>query len=105
MRRFSRLSLVLLSVTIIATLHAGTGGAVATESTLYVRTSGSDASACTSTAPCRTITHAVAVAASGDTIDVGAGAFSEGTGVVIDKNLTIKGLVWAVTKVTTYWGG
>jgi hypothetical protein len=73
---------------------------VGTDSTLYVRTSGSDSSACTSTAPCRTIAHAVAVAASGDSIDVGTGTFVEGAGVVSNKDLTIKGFTWLGTRVT-----
>jgi hypothetical protein len=99
MRPVSRLSLVVFILTAAALLQAGAAGAVGTASTLYVTTSGHDSGACTERNPCRTIMHAVAVAASGDTIDVGAGTFVEGAGVVIDKNLAVKGAAWISTRV------
>ncbi len=98
MRPVSRLSLFVLCVCLLTLVQASAG--LAAGQTLYVRTSGSDSSACTSTAPCRTIAHAVAVAASGDSIDVGTGTFVEGAGVVINKDLTIKGFTWLGTRVT-----
>jgi hypothetical protein len=100
MRLVSRLLLVSLAVTIVVLLHAGAGLAGASASTLYVKTSGSDwGTSCTASDPCRTIKNAVAVANSGDTIQVGVGTFAEDYGVDIDKNLTIMGSTWLGTQV------
>ena len=56
---------------------------------LYVSPTGSDTGQCTSSAPCRTISRAVAVAHAGDEIDIASGSY---TGqVTITKRLTIKG--------------
>jgi hypothetical protein len=97
MRSVSRLSLFVLCVCLLALVQASAG--LAAGQTLYVKTSGSDTAACTATAPCRTIKHAVAVAGSGDTISVGSGTFSEDYGVSVDKDLTITGLGWYSTRV------
>ncbi len=67
-----RLSCVLLGV-LAALVLAPAAGA----DTLFVSTRGSDAHGCTRSAPCRRIAHAVAVARSGDTIEVGRGQFDE----------------------------
>jgi hypothetical protein len=57
---------------VLAALVPATTAAAAT---LFVTTRGSDNQACTRSAPCRHIAHAVAVARSGDTIVVGRGQF------------------------------
>jgi parallel beta-helix repeat protein len=76
-----------------AALVAG-GGAVAGAtgtSALYVSaTRGSDAQPCTWSAPCRTIGHAVAVAAPGSSIFVGPGRYPES--VSVTKRLALRGL-------------
>jgi hypothetical protein len=102
MRPVSRISLVSLTVFVVALLHAGGGLAGGTASTLYVKKSGSDSAACTAAAPCLTINHAVSVAAAGDTIQVGPGKFNEFYTVEINKNLTIKGFAWFSTLVSQW---
>jgi hypothetical protein len=59
--------------------------------TRYVVTTGANNDACSIVSPCRTFSHAVSIAAPGDSIDLGKGKFVEATGVVIDKSLTIVG--------------
>lgn len=59
---------------------------------LYVAPSGNDASSCLSAATaCKTITGALAKAASGDTIYVQSGTYNNSTTIVIAKNITIIG--------------
>jgi hypothetical protein len=101
MRRVSHPSLVTFSVSLLLSLHVPAG--LAAGKTLYVKTSGSDSASCTAAAPCRTITHAVAVADGGDTIAVGPGTFGEGAGIDINKDLTIAGLWFLATRVTLGW--
>ena len=79
--------------------HASAGTlpvTVVAPTTLYVATDGSDSGRESDTCideaqPCKTISHAVAVAQAGDRISVGAGTFSEDGGIVIDSELTIEG--------------
>jgi hypothetical protein len=98
MRPVSRLSLVTLTVSLLAVLHAPAG--IAAGATLYVKASGSDfLTSCTAADPCRTIKRAVSVADPGDTIQVGPGTFDEPGGVVIGKSLTIAGSGWFSTRV------
>ncbi len=56
---------------------------------LFVSTSGSDANPCSSSQPCRTIGHAVAVARPGSTISVAPGTYPES--VVVGKSLSLIG--------------
>jgi hypothetical protein len=63
--------------------------AQASAATLYVSPGGSDSAACTSTHPCKTIGHAVAVAAAGDRIVVRRGTYAEM--VTIGKTLHLVG--------------
>src|SRR6266508_701420 len=101
MRPVLRLRLVTLAMCVLALLHAG--AAFAEGNTLYVQTSGNDTAPCTETAPCKTITHAVQLAVSGDTIKVGVGTFPEGTGVSlgwIDPSQTFAPVFWINPGVT-----
>lgn len=72
----------------------GAGHAAAAGSTLYVSTNGSNTANCSAAHPCRTITHAVAVANAGDTIIVRAGVYREG--VVVQKKLHLIGVRWPI---------
>jgi hypothetical protein len=96
MRPFSRL--VTLSILQLMLLYVSPG--LAAGNTLYVKMTGSDWSSCTAATPCRTIKRAVLVAASGDTISLGAGTFIETGTITIDKNLTIAGGWFLGTRVT-----
>jgi hypothetical protein len=102
MRPVLRLHLVALVLCVVALLHAGAGAGLAEGNTLYVKKSGNDAAACSATQPCATIRHAVQVAASGDTISVGVGQFTETGGLHVDKDLTIKGGAWFGTRVSLW---
>jgi hypothetical protein len=93
-------SLVTLSVSLLMLLLLSAGPAAG--KTLYVKTSGNDSGSCTATAPCKTITRAVAVAASGDTISLGAGTFVELGSIGINKDLTIAGGWWLATRVSLF---
>jgi hypothetical protein len=65
---------------------------LAAAKTLYVTVSGSDwATNCTINDPCETISRAVYVAATGDTISVGPGLIQEQNPIVIGKNVSIVG--------------
>lgn len=97
MRPVSGLALVTLGVSVLM-LHLSAG--LAAGKTLYVKTSGKDTASCTATDPCTLISHAVALAAAGDTISVGAGTFGEGDGITIEKDLTIAGGWFLATRVT-----
>jgi hypothetical protein len=97
MRPVSGLALVTLSVSVLM-LHLSAG--LAAGKTLYVKTSGKDAASCTATDPCTKISHAVTVAAAGDTISVGAGTFLETDSIAINKDLTIAGGWWLGTRVS-----
>ncbi len=77
---------VLLGPQVTAVHAAGTTLFLATTSN-----NGNDGNACTQGAPCATFAHVFGLAQPGDTISVGAGTFTEPTGVVIPKNLTING--------------
>ena len=96
MRPVSGLALVTLGVSVLM-LHLSAG--LAAGKTLYVKTSGKDTASCTATDPCTKISHAVALAAAGDTISVGAGAFLETNSISINKDLTIAGGWWLGTRV------
>lgn len=71
--------------------------------TRYVTKSGANNSNCTQAAPCRDISHAVAVAVAGDIISIGGGKYYESSGVIIDKNLTINGAGIFGTRVGYTW--
>jgi Protein of unknown function (DUF1565) len=101
MRRVSHPSLVTFSVSLLLSLHVPAG--LAAGKTLYVKTTGKDSASCTAAAPCRTITHAVAVADAGDTIAVGPGTFGESGGISISKDLTIAGGWFLATRVNLGW--
>jgi hypothetical protein len=78
----------------IAGLALGAGQAAASAHTLYVSPNGNDAGSCTSSNPCQTITHAVAVAVAGDRIVVRHGTYAES--VTIAKTLHVVGRHWPV---------
>jgi hypothetical protein len=97
MRTVSGLSFVTLGVSLlILALSAG----LAAGKTLYVKKSGKDTASCTATDPCTLISHAVTVAAAGDTISVGAGTFLETDSIRIKKDITIAGGWWLGTRVS-----
>lgn len=92
MRRYFRkrsraVGLVFLAA--VAATVIGAAPAAASSATLYVSPGGSDAGSCTSANPCKTIGHAVSVAASGDRIAVRRGTYHEG--VVVKASLHLVG--------------
>lgn len=64
--------------------------AAASARTLYVSTHGNDHHACTKAAPCKTISHAMKVAAKGDTVSVAKGTYREE--VKISKEISVVGV-------------
>jgi hypothetical protein len=59
---------------------------------VHVSTSGGDAAGCGSqSAPCKTLSHAVSVAASGDEVRLGAGTFPVPDTITVTKSLTLRG--------------
>ncbi len=100
MHTAARLSTVMVVAAVC--FHAAARPAAAT--TLHVATTGSDFSIdCSAAAPCRTINHAVDLAGQGDTIQVGAGTFSEDFGIHVNKILDIVGTGWLGTRVQLGW--
>jgi parallel beta-helix repeat protein len=83
------LRLVTASALVAATCGAPSVLADGSPTTLYVAPGGSDAAACSPTAPCATIGHAVAVAPASSTIIVRAGTYAEQ--VTVTKPLTLLG--------------
>jgi hypothetical protein len=61
-------------------------------STRFVRIGSLDTNAGTEASPYATIAKAVAVAVSGDIIDIGAGLFTDTTGITLTKNLSFTGV-------------
>jgi uncharacterized protein DUF1565 len=90
--RWSRRALAGL-VVVAALALATAGSAAASPMRLFVSPHGSDANACTRAHPCRTISHAVGVASSGDIIIVRSGTYHEGV-VVHNKRLHLVGVDW-----------
>ena len=81
---------VTIASIVSAVVALGVAGSAAAGGALFVSaSSGNDANPCSSTQPCRTIGHAVAVASPGSTISVAAGTYAEE--VVISKRLTLIG--------------
>jgi nitrous oxidase accessory protein NosD len=73
-----------------AVVALSVAGSAAAGGALFVSaSSGNDVNPCSSTQPCRTIGHAVAVASPGSSISVAAGTYAEE--VVISKRLTLVG--------------
>ena len=64
----------------------------------YVTTSGNDAGACTSGAPCRTLARAYAVATAGQTVDVAAGTYPAQALPAGSKQVTFKGRAGTVLR-------
>ena len=93
--RYSLLKLPLVLLTAIGTVGFGlagitpvaAAGVTSSGHTLYVAPNGSDTTACTKHAPCATITHAVSVAHSGNTVLVAPGTYA-GT-VTVSKKLDL----------------
>jgi hypothetical protein len=97
--------LAALAVAVVAVLAAAVGTAGASGATVYVSaSSGSDLNPCTANSPCKTISHAVAVASAGDTVVVEAGTYHEtvsvtktlsliGQGATVDASQLINGIV------------
>ncbi|HEY2788036.1 MAG TPA: NosD domain-containing protein [Gaiellales bacterium] len=81
----------------------GAAPAAAASMTLYVSPAGSDSAACTSTHPCKTIGHAVAVAAAGDRIVVRHGTYAES--VTVSKALHLVGRHWPTIDATGQQNG
>jgi nitrous oxidase accessory protein NosD len=87
----------------VAAALIGAAPAAATSATLYVSPSGSDANACTSASPCKTIGHAVAAASSGDRIVVRHGTYPEM--VTIPVTLHLVGRHWPTIDATGQQNG
>ncbi|HVB05115.1 MAG TPA: putative Ig domain-containing protein, partial [Acidimicrobiales bacterium] len=79
------------------------GSAAAAGTTFYVSTGGSDTNPCTEASPCASISHAVSLAAAGDTISVGQGTFDDHVDVA--TNLTIVGAGTGLTIVNGQLSG
>lgn len=82
------LGAIIALVTLLG-VACGSSGSDHAPGHLYVSSRGSDRANCTHARPCRSITHAVAVAHVGEQIDVGPGSYPGQ--VVLTKRLTIKG--------------
>jgi nitrous oxidase accessory protein NosD len=78
----------------IAAVALAAAPAWASAATLFVAPSGSNAAGCTSTHPCRTITHAVSVASAGDRVVVRSGTYHED--VIVQKRVHLIGRNWPV---------
>lgn len=81
--------------------------AQANPGTLYVAPTGDDSNPCSSSQPCRTVQHAVDVAASGDEIRVASGVYSD-VSVYPRADITTTGIVTQVvyiSKTVTIRGG
>ena len=82
-----------LPIAVVATSLLGAvvmaPSAFALSNHLYVKTTGSDAGTCTWSAPCQTISHAIALAPANATISVGPGTYNES--LVVTKPLTLMG--------------
>lgn len=79
----------IMALVVLLGMACGSSGSHHGPGHLYVSSRGSDGTNCTHASPCRSITHAVAVAHAGEQIDVGAGSYPGQ--VVLTKRLTIKG--------------
>ncbi len=88
-RRGSRPLASGLAGALLASLVLAGVTAAAGNTTLYVSATGSDSNACTSSAPCRTIGHAVSVATAGSTVRVRRGTYHEQ--VFLQKRLVLAG--------------
>ncbi len=86
----SRVALFAILALLAGAILLGPAAALARASTLYVQRGGNDSHPCTEAEPCATISHAVSVAATGDTVSVGEGEFPDEE-IVIRKSLTIIG--------------
>ena len=81
---------VTIASIVSAVVALSVAGSAAAGGALFVSaSSGNDVNPCSSTQPCRTIGHAVAVASPGSSISVAAGTYAEE--VVISKRLTLVG--------------
>jgi hypothetical protein len=67
--------------------------------TRYVSKAGIDNATCSQSAPCASVQHAVTIAATGDTVSIANGTYSELAGVTIDKSLTVEGASSFFTRV------
>jgi parallel beta-helix repeat protein len=79
----------IMALVTLLSMACGSSGSHNASGHLYVSARGSDGAGCTHAHPCRSITHAVAVAHAGEEIDVGPGSYAGQ--VVLTKRLTIKG--------------
>jgi parallel beta-helix repeat protein len=93
---FAALAALLLTV-------GSAGAASAAPRVLHVAPTGSDAGACTMSAPCKTIGHAVAVAGAGERIAVVAGSYAES--VTITKPVQVVGVGKPVLDATGHMNG
>jgi hypothetical protein len=106
MRRYFRkrsraVGLVFLAA--VAATVIGAAPAAASSATLYVSPGGSDAGSCTSANPCKTIGHAVSVAAPGDRIVVRRGTYAET--VTVPVTLHLVGRHWPTIDATGQQNG
>jgi Right handed beta helix region len=83
------------AIALVAVLSAN---ALAAGKTLYVSPKGKDTGACTKSAPCKTIGHAVAAAKKGDTVSVASGTYREQ--VTITKDISVLGTGKSVVDAT-----
>jgi hypothetical protein len=82
---------------------SGPASALAAGNTYYVATNGNDANSCTQASPCQTIVHGISKLASGDTLLIRAGTYTE----TLDTQSTPipSGSSWsAMTKIAGYPG-
>jgi parallel beta-helix repeat protein len=87
----ARLTLAaIVALVALVGMACGSSGSQRAPGHLYVSSRGSDRANCSRARPCRSITHAVAVAHAGEQIDVGPGSYPGQ--VVVTKRLTIVGL-------------
>ncbi len=100
-KRSRTVGLVFLAA--VAATVIGAAPAAASSTTLYVSPGGSDAGGCTSANPCKTIGHAVSVAAPGDRIVVRRGTYTET--VTVPVTLHLVGRHWPTIDATGQQNG
>jgi nitrous oxidase accessory protein NosD len=106
MRRYLRKRSRAVGLAFLAAVAAtviGAAPAAASSTTLYVSPGGSDAGSCTSANPCKTIGHAVSVAAPGDRIVVRRGTYTET--VTVPVTLHLVGRHWPTIDATGQQNG
>jgi Right handed beta helix region len=94
MKKLINLVAGLLAAALLCVAFVSPSRAV-TATTVYVSGGGNDANACSLTAPCRSISHAIAVIASGSTIScLDAGPYTETVNTSLSFTLDCRGVVY-----------